>query len=254
MDPFTTFLMSAAAGGLGNLLSGTGSGSPGTTGYDVLNFNDPYDAQSRAMSTAYMQDVLSALRAGQVPDWLNRFADQQQSYLLNQARNQMFGKEGAAGGSIADVAQSAGAMQGVGGAAASAPVNKALSDYADRLSGINQYIASLKNNYMMTASQTAPQQLYSMGARDNRIMPITQPGAAPDPLMQGIGTALGGIDFGKLFGKNTVAKSVVPQTSYGLPSSGSTALSGVMPILSQYSQPSQSNAAIKSLFPLTMGG
>jgi len=236
MDPMTAFLISAGAQGLGGLLGGMGKGSAGSTGYDTVNFNDPYDAQSRAMSSAYMQDVLSALRALKTPDWLNRYADSQQSYLMNQNKNQFFGKEGSPGGSIADVASSAGAMQGLGGAASAAPVNKALSDYADRMSGINQYIATLKNNYMTTASQQVPGQLYQMGQRDNRIMPRNMPGSGGDPLMQGISQALGAVDYSKLnFGSNPA--QVQPQQDYSNIGywNTQTPVAGMpMPVASQY--------------------
>lgn len=209
MDP--TLLAALFSAG-GNMLQGMGKGSPGSTGYDTVNFNDPYDETSRRMSSMYMQDVLSALRAGQTPDWLNRFTDPLQADLLRQNRNQMFGREGMPGGSIMDAAMSTGAMTGVGGQAAQAPANKALADYADRTSGINQYIASLKNNYMQTASQNAPQQLYTMGTRQNAVVPIQQPGSQDDPLMQGIGGMLGKVDFSKIFGNGRVA----PQQTFSL--------------------------------------
>lgn len=213
MDPA---VFAAIAQGLGGLLGGMGKGSAGSTGYDTVNFNDPYDAGSRANSTAYLQDMLSSLRAGRAPDWLNRYGDQQQQYLLNQNKNQFFGKEGQSGGSIADAASSAGAMQGIGGQASIQPVNRALSDYADRMNGINQYIANLKNNYMTQASQTVPQQLYQNGQRDNRIVPINHPGSQSDPLMAGIGSALGAVDYSKLFQPNNTQnqQKVVPQGQY----------------------------------------
>lgn len=213
MNPFLSALLPSVLGGFGNLLGGMGKGEPGSTGYDTVNFNDPYDEQSRQMSSAYMQDVLSALRAGKVPDWLTRFTDPMQADLMRQNQQQMFGREGSPGGSIADIAMSTGAMTGLGGQAAQAPVNKALADYADRMSGINQYIASLKGNYMTQASQSAPTQLYNMGQRQNQIVPIQHPGSQADPMMQGIGSALGGIDFSKLFGG---INKVKPQQSFTL--------------------------------------
>lgn len=210
MDPFmASLLASVASGGLSGLLSGAGKGSSGSTGYDVLNFNDPYDANSRSMSSAYMQDVLSALRAGKTPDWLNRYTDSAQADLLRQNKNQFFGKEGAPGGSVMDIAQSTGAMSGLGGAAGQAPVNKALSDYADRMSGINQYIAGLKNNYMTSASQTAPQQLYDMGQRSNQVVggmgaPASKGNNSP---FANMASSLGSVDWSKLFSAGSTTSS-----------------------------------------------
>lgn len=224
MDPE---MLAMILGGAGSLLQGMGKGSPGSSGYDVVNFNDPNDQYQRQASAAYMMDQLNSLRAGQAPDWLNRFAGQQEDYLLKQNRNQMFGKEGAAGGSLADVALSTGAMTGLGGQAAQAPVNKALSDYADRMSGINQYIASLKNNYMTTASQQVPQQLSVMSQQKNQIVPISHPGSSADPMMQGIGGALSGVDWSKLLGRgNTAGSQVVPQQSFNLPYAVASAVGG----------------------------
>lgn len=244
MDPA---VFAAIAQGLGGLLGNMGKGSAGSTGYDTVNFNDPYDAASRANSTAYLQDMLASLRAGKAPDWLNRYGDQQQAYLLNQNKNQFFGKEGQSGGSIADAASSAGAMQGVGGAAGTAPVNKALSDYADRMNGINQYIATLKNNYMTQASQTVPGQLYQMGQRDNRIIPINHPGSNPDPLMQGIGQALGSVDYSKLFSGGS--KTTPQQQAQTAPASQYGSYTPAIP--QQVAQ--QQSYPLSNSFPMTMG-
>ena len=239
MDPFSALLMAAVSGGVSGLLSNAGKGSAGSQGYDVLNFNDPYDSTSRSMSSAYMQDILSALRAGKTPDWLNRYTDPLQADMLRQNRNQFFGKEGSPGGSVMDIAQSTGAMSGLGGQAAQAPVNKALSDYSERMNGINQYIAGLKNNYMMSASQSAPQTLYDMGRRDNQVVggmgaPASAGNNAP---FANMGTALSSVDWSKLFSKPTPTSTptsgqyVPQQTSYGLPN----------------------NAALDSIFPYTRG-
>lgn len=223
MDPA---LLAAILQGAGGLLGGMGKGSPGSSGYDIVNFNDPNDQSQRQASAAYMMDQLSALRAGQAPDWLNRFANGQQDYLMQQNRNQMFGRPGAPGGSIADVALSTGAMTGLGGQAAQAPVNHALSDYADRMSGINQYIASLKNNYMTTASQQVPQQLSTMSQQKNQIVPISHPGSGSDPMMQGIGSALGGVDWSKLFSGGGSTTRVAPQQNFNLPYAVASAIGG----------------------------
>lgn len=243
MDPA---LLAAILQGAGGLLGSMGKGSSGSTGYDIVNFNDPQDATSRGMSSAYLQDILSSLRAGQTPDWMNRFTDPLQADLLRQNKNQMFGKEGSPGGSIADVALSTGAMTGLGGQAAQAPVNKALSDYADRMNGINQYIASIKNSYMTSASQTVPQDLYTMGRQQNQIVPITRPGSGSDPTMQGIGAALGGVDYSKLFTKKpatTQQPSGEPQYTPIIPEQQYTG---------QYVTPqSTSSTALNNIFPLT---
>jgi hypothetical protein len=246
MDPFTmSLLASAVSGGVGAAFQGMGQGSPGSTGYDIVNFNDPYDETSRRMASAYLQDMISAMRAGQTPDWLNRFAAGQQQDMQRTNRDQFFGKEGQTGGSVMDMAMSAGAAQGVGGGAASAPVNKALSDYADRMSGINQYISTLKGNYMTSQSQAAPTQLYNMGKRDNSIIGIQQPGSGDDPLMQAVMPALGKIDWTK-FGQpqqqqvgttgqypaqpNPTTSTYVP----GVGNSGNAALNSLFPLTGQY--------------------
>lgn len=201
MDPFTAMLLSAGIQGgtslLGNLMTPKGSG--GSQGYDVVNFNDPQDAGNRASSEAYMMDVLSALRAGKTPDWMNRFTDPLQADMLRQNQQQFFGRPGASGGSIMDIAQSSGAMSGIGGQAGQAPVNKALADYSDRMSGINQYIAGLKNNYMQSASQTVPSQLNQASTQKNSIIPgMGAPANQPANPFSGALAALGGVDFSKL--------------------------------------------------------
>lgn len=224
MDPFTAMLAAAAGQGatslLGNLFGNDGSG--GSQGYDVVNFNDPQDAQNRASSESYMMDVLSALRAGKTPDWMNRFTDPLQADLLRQNQQQFFGRQGASGGSIADIAQSQGAMSGLGGQAAQAPVNKALADYADRMSGINQYIAGLKNSYMQTASQNVPQQLNQASSQKNSIVPgMGAPAVASSNPFAGAQSAMQNVDWSKLsFGQPQQQQSVIPQTSFTVPSAG----------------------------------
>lgn len=248
MDPATMALLaSLGSGALSGYLQGQNKGDAGSTGYDVVNFNDPNDQQQRQASAAYMMDVLSALRAGQTPDWLNNYTQPLQADLLRQNRNQMFGREGQSGGSIADAAMSAGAMTGTGGRSSQAPINKALADYADRMSGINQYIAGLKTNYMVNASNTVPGQISEMSKPNNMI--VNGMGAAPAPqsnAFSGMASALGNVNWNSMFNSKPAVSptlpaysapapsqySVVPQTSYGLPTGSATS----------------------NLFPYTMGG
>lgn len=247
MDPFSALLAAAVSGGVSGLMSNMGQGDSGSQGYDVLNFNDPNDQFQRQAAAAYMMDQLSALRAGQVPDWLNNYANSQQDYLMGQNRNQMFGKEGMPGGSIMDIAQSTGAMQGLGGAAAAAPTNKALSDYADRMNGINQYIATLKNNYMTTASQAVPQTMYDMSKQQNQVIGgMGAPASNGSSAFSNMGSALAGVDWSKLFGGGTAKapttvvapqiapaqQYIVPQASYGLPTGN--ALNNLFPMTGRY--------------------
>lgn len=248
MDPATMALLaSLGSGAISGWMNSQNEGDAGSQGYDIVNFNDPNDQQQRQASAAYMMDVLAGLRAGKTPDWLNNYTTPLEANLLKQNKEQFFGRPGQPGGSIADAAMSAGAMTGVGGRTSQAPINKALADYADRMSGINQYIAGLKTNYMMNASNTVPTQLAEMSKQNNVVVPgMGAPASNGSNAFSGMANALGQVNWNGVFKSptaptvNPVAAatpqqySVVPQSTYGLPSSGTN--------------------VVKSLFPYTMGG
>lgn len=225
MDPAIIAALIQAGGGL--LSNSLNNSKGGSTGQTVYNFNDPQDQAMRQQSQAFMSDQLNALNAGQAPAWLNNYLNPEQSYLLNQNQNQMFGKPGQAGGSIMDVASSMGAMSGLGGAAAMSPTNNALSQYADRMNGINQYIAGLKNQYMTNAASQIPSQLYQTARQDNQIANNSIPGTANT--VPNFGTAFSGVNWNNVFGSNGQQQTAVPggnyvpqQQSFSLPPSGNT--------------------------------
>ena len=167
----------AVAGGVGGYMnSALNNSKGGQEGQTVYNFNDPQDLAMRQQSQAYMSNVLNGLQSGQAPAWLNNYLNPEQSYLMQQNQQQMFGLPGQSGGSIADIAQSQGAAMGLGGAAAMAPTNDALSQYAQRMNGINQYISGIKSNYMTQASNNVPTALYNTAKQNNQIANNTIPG------------------------------------------------------------------------------
>ena len=212
---------SAVAGIGGGLISNAMNNSKGgSEGQTVYNFNDPQDQAMRQQSQGFMSDALAGLQNGQGPSWMNNTLNPMQNYLMQQNQQQMFGLPGQSGGSIADVAQSQGAAMGLGGQAAMAPMNDALSQYGQRMNGINQYINSLKYNTMNQEAQSFPNQLYQTAQPRNQIANNNIPGTnntGPNLNLSGL-TPLLTQGMQNMFAPNPNAGYVQQQNSFGLPS------------------------------------
>lgn len=232
----------AVAGVGGGLISNAMNNSKGgQEGQTVYNFNDPQDLAMRQQSQSFMSDALQGIQNGQGPSWMNNTLNPMQNYLMQQNQQQMFGLPGQSGGSIADVAQSQGAAMGLGGAAAMAPMNDALSQYGQRMNGINQYINSLKYNTMSQEASQFPSQLYNTAQPRNQIANNNIPGTnntGPNLNLSGMVPLLQqGMQGAQSYMFPPQPTQVQQQNSFGLPS-----------ITSQAPQSSDPNVSTQSYY------
>lgn len=152
----------------------------------------PWSAPTLKTSADFIRKSMDDMQQGNLPQWWGRMQQPIQQGMQRSARQAYFGSPGLSGGSIMDQVRSGSAALGTGSGVGAARENKVLSDYANKMKQIDEYMATQSLAYGQEAAKTLPYQaaMQPQGPPAQIVggQPYNMP-ADPDPW----GEAFGGI-------------------------------------------------------------
>ena len=155
-----------AGGAIGALAGGFGTPKAGglEQGYDVVTMPQYSFTEPRLrLASDYLTQNINRMSQGQYPAWYDKASQTMRQQMMTNLNQATYGKPGQRTGTFQQ-AQDMGAITGIGPKATWAQGQKVLSDYTDKSSQIDAYLAQLGVGVMqgeestyLQASQNMPQ-------------------------------------------------------------------------------------------------
>lgn len=144
------------SGGGGGGSSNTGAGV-GQTPYSVISHPTfPWSAPMLQTSSEFISKGLQDLTSGEVPTWWKKYQQPVREGMQRGVEQAYYGGQGMGGRGVIPTASDVGSITGVGPKATQANVNKALVDYANKMSQIDEYLAGKTLEFGSEQSKTLP--------------------------------------------------------------------------------------------------
>jgi len=191
-----------AGGAIGGLMGAFGD-TEGTAPQRVNTWleNPQYDWTQPLLKkqAGFYSDEMDRIQRGEAPSYWGGLETSLRNQQMQPLEQSYFGREGERGGSMVDIAKSAGAMTGLGPRGTNANVTKQLRDFSQERSRIEDYISQLKSQSMENAYNTIPGGINAIdrgpsGQWDNYTIPGSAGSSLGGELLsQGISSGMGSL-------------------------------------------------------------